>query len=370
MKKSLFALNAIFIIALLFSAYSLYAAIFPIFTGQVTIEMQDQDDIEWEFDNDTISAHTWVEIVNGGNYEIRDTHLHIWIIYEERGLRVFDMSRDIPPVPAGTTHRENIDAEIDISALPEDIKNELWTSYANFTVYGEITAYFMNKGGELLVNYHNTIPWEPLLKYVRIDAGNSTIYFDSGTGDMTIYVPYVVSTSSLLSGTADVLVEIYNGTSVLSSTTEQVELGRDHYGTMSFIIGSSDTYYLMTHSMEIPVVATMEYSGISMEFTETYDWGAPFNGLYIGDVQSGPSSISIHYSFTNEYVRDLDLSINTIVYDASGNVVGTQDEHYIAYAGSPVSRDITVDLSGYPDHAEIRITENISGWHYTVRRDA
>ncbi len=370
MKKSLLALNVIFVITLLFSAYSLYSAVTPILTGKVTVEMQNQDDIEWEFGNDTVSAQTWVDIINGGNYEIRDARLHIWIIHNETGLRLLDMKKDIPPVPAGTTHREYINASIDLSLLPEDIKNKLWTEYANFTVYADINAYFMNAGGQLLVHYHNTIPWEPLLKYINIEENNTQIYYDSSTGSMNLYVPYVVSTSSLLSGSASVLVEIYNDTSLLSSTTEDIELGRDYSGTAVFRIGASDTYYLMTHSTPIPVVAALEYSGISMRYNDTYQWGAPFNDLYIGGIQYAANSISMNYSFTNEFVRDLDLTINVIIYDSAGSVIGTQDEHYIAYRYGTVSRDINIQVSGHPDYAEITITENISGWSHTIRRDA
>ena len=50
MKKSLLVLNVIFAIALLFSAYTLYSAVTPILSGDVTIETQDEDDIEWEFE--------------------------------------------------------------------------------------------------------------------------------------------------------------------------------------------------------------------------------------------------------------------------------------------------------------------------------
>ena len=370
MKKSLAVLNAIFIIALLFSAYALYTAVEPIVTGKVSIEMQDQDDIEWEFSNDTIEAHTWVDIINGGKYEIRDTHLHIWIIYEEMGMTILDMKKDIPPVSPGSTHRENIDAYLNLSQFPDEIKNELWRNYANFTIYAEITAYFMNRGGEILVNYHNTILWEPLLKHVHVDAENSTIHYDSSTGNMSIYVPYEVSTSSLLSGSADALVQIYNGSKVLSSCQEKIELGRDHYGTLVFEISSSDTYYLMTHSMPLPVVATVEYSWMFMEVNETYDWGAPFDDLYIGEIQNEANRITVSYSFTNDYVRDMDLTINAVVYDSAGNVIGSKDYHYIAYMGSRVDRQISVDVSAYPDHALITVTENISGWHYTIRRDA
>ena len=370
MKKSLLALNVLFVIALLFSAYSLYTAVMPILEGDVTVEMQDEDEIEWGFDNDTVSAHTWVDIVNGGNYEIRDTELHIWMIHNESGIPVLNMKREIPPVPPDTTHREDIDVQINLDILPEDLGDNLWREYANFTIYAEITAYFMNRGGELRVHYQNTIQWEPLLKYLHIDRQNSSVYYHSESGDLSIYVPYTVSTSSLLSGTASVLVEIYNGTSVLSSASENVELGTEDYGTIVFNISGSDTYYLMTHSTDLPIVATITYSGESISFQENYSWGAPFDNLELGDIQTSLNTISMDYSFFNDYSRNLDLSISTIVYDSSGNVVGTQDDHYIAYVDSEVDREISVSVSAYPDHAIVTITENISGWHYSIRRDA
>ncbi len=370
MKKSLLALDVIFVIALLFSAYSLYTAVVPILEGDVSIEMQDEDDIEWEFSNETVSAHTWVDIINGGNYEIRDSTLHIWMIHNESGIPVLNIKKTVPPVPAGTTHRENIDVRIDLGILPDELKNNLWKEYANFTIYAEITAYFMNRGGEIKVHYRNTIPWEPLIKQMDIDRDNATIYYDSSTGDMSIYVPYSISTSSLLSGSAEVNVDIYNGSSVLSYTTVYVNMGEEDRGNMIFNISARDTYYLMTHSMILPIRSTVKYSGMSLEFSENYTWGAPFDELHIGEMQTSLNTIWVDYSFTNDYVRDLDLSINTVVYDSSGNIVGSQDDHYIAYVGSNTSRRISVSVSGYPDYAMISITENVSGWHYTVRRYA
>ncbi len=370
MKKSLAVLNLIFVIALLFSGYTLYNAVTPIVTGKVSLEMQDQDDIEWKFGNDTISAHTWFDIINGGNYEIRDVHLHLWIIHNESGMKIYEMKRDIPPVAPGSTHREHINASIDLNELPESIKEDIWKEYANFTVHADINAYFMRRGGEILVHYRNTIPWEPLIKSVIIDRDNGTIYYDSSSASMRVYLPYSVSTSHLLSGTADAVVKIYNGSSVLSSSCEKIQLGTDYYDTLVFNISAGDTYYLMTHSMNIPVIATIEYSGIYTNISRTYEWGAPFNDLQVGNPQSSGNTLSIDYSFKNEYTRNLDLSVNVVVYDSGGNSIGSQSDHFTAPVMQRIERETSVSVSGYPSYAIITITENVSGWHYGFRRDA
>lgn len=368
MKKSLAVLNIIFITGVLLSSYMLYTGVAPIIQGKVRVEMQNEDDINWTLSNHTVSADTYVEILNGGNYDITDIALNVWIYENKSGYGVFNMSDIIKNVPAGSSYREPIYLHVDIDQLPKELKDRLVKEYSNFTARGEISAYSIEGLGEIKVHYHNTFQWEPLLKKLDVDAANSTLSYSASSLGLT--VPYEVDTSSILSGTASADIEIYNGSRPIASDTESIPLGMDYNGSLSFEISVGDTYYLMTHSEILPIKANISTdSGFNMEYSTEYKWGAPFDGLVIGDLQSSLNTAYVPYSFTNNYTRDLDLSIEITAYDSSGSVAGHSTDTYTAYTGEHISRTASVSVSTYPSYAVVKVTENISGWTYEFRRD-
>ena len=370
MKKSLALLNVVFLGGILLSSYLLYTGVAPIIEGKVRVEMQDEDDIDWRLNNSTISADTWVKVINGGNYDITDISLDVWIKENISGYEIVRFSDIIPRVGAGSVYTEPIHLEVDIDSLPEGLRERLVNESTNFTVRGEISARSIYGLGTIKVHYHNTIQWEPLVKSIEIYADSSHLSYDSGTRSLSISVPYFVSTSSLLSGIrAQVQVDIYNGSQVLSSSTEDIPLGQDYASSLHFQISEGDTYYLMTHSGILPILARVTTdSGFSFSFSTEYAWGAPFDGLIIGDVQYSLNTAYLDYSFTNNYTRELDLGIEIVVYDSSDNVVGQSYERYIVYPGEHVDRRSSVSVTGYPSYAIVTVTENISGWSYEMRR--
>jgi len=272
-------------------------------------------------------------------------------------------------VVAGTTYTEPIDLSLDINEIPVSLKNRLINESTNFTARGEINAYSINGLGEIKVHYHSVIPWEPLIKKIEIDTGNADV--DYYTGELRLSIPYEVDTSSLLSGSAEANITIYNGTNILSNTTDSIPLGQDYMGHLRFEISESDSYYLMTHSMDIPIEADItSQSGMSFSYSTVYEWGAPFDGLTIGDLYSGLDTAYVDYSFTNNYTRELDISLQITAYDSAGSVVGTSDDSFTAPMGAHISRTASVSVTGYPSYAIVRVTENTSGWSYELRRDA
>ena len=368
MKKSLAALNIIFITGVLLSSYLLYTGVAPIIQGKVRVEMQNEDDIKWTISNNTITADTYVEIINGGNYDITDISLRVWMKENMSGYRVFELSDTIGKVPAGSTYREPIHVGVDMDSLPQELKDRLVNEYSNFTVRGEITAYSIDGLGEIKVHYHNTFEWEPLLKKLDIDALDSTLSYSGSS--LSISVPYEVDTSSVLSGSARADIGIYNGSQLMSSDVESIPLGEDYNGTLNFVISGGDTYYLMTHSEILPIRANISTnSGFGMQYSTDYRWGAPFDSLAMGSVQSSGNTASVPYSFTNNYTRDLDLTVEITAYDSSNSIVGHSSESYVAHRGEHVSRSASVSFTAYPSYAVVKVTENTSGWSYEFRRD-
>lgn len=369
MKKSLALLNLIFITGIVLSSYLLYTGVAPIIQGKVRVEMQDEDDIEWRLENNSISASTYVIIINGGNYDITDISLRVWAIENVSRYEIFNISDRISRVVSGTEYREPIDVSVSLDSIPDSLKNRLINESTNFTVRGEISAYSISGLGEIKVHYHNVIQWEAILKKIDIDTENAGV--DYYGGSLRLSVPYEVETSSLLSGSAEAQIKIYNGTQVLSGTNDTVPLGQDYYGFLRFEISAADSYYLMTHSMSIPIEAEISTnSGMNFRYSTDYPWGAPFDGLVIGELQSNLNSAYLEYSFTNNYTRALDISIQITAYDSGGSVVGTSFDSFTASVGEHIVRTASVSVSGYPNYAIVKVTENISGWSYELRRDA
>ena len=367
MKKSLALLNLIFIVGILLSSYLLYTGIAPIIGGKVRVEMQNEDDIEWKITNSTVYADTYVNILNGGSYDITDISLNISIKENESGYEVFDFNDRISDVKAGSLYHEPINISVNIDDLPKNLKDNLTRNYTNFTVRGEISAYSINGMGEIKVHYHNIFEWEPLIKTLEIDAKNATLKYSSDI--LTISVPYYVNTSSILSGFASADIDIYNGTDILSSAKENIPLGDYYNGTLNFNISKKNTYYLMTHSKNLPILAKVSKDSFAFNYSKQYDWGAPFDNLHIGKLNQTMNTAYVDYSFTNNYRRDLDLSIDIKVYNDNGNLVGQSPYHYIAHVGEHVSKNASVSLTGVPNYAIVDVTENISGWTYQLRRD-
>ena len=369
MKKSLALLNVIFIAGIILSSYLLYTGVAPIIQGKVRVEMQDENEIDWSFTNHTIKADTYVKIINGGNYDITDISLRVWAIENISKYPIFNISDKISRVVSGTTYTEPIHLSVSMDSIPENLKSRLINESTNFTVRGEISAYSINGLGEIKVHYRSAIQWEALLKKIEIDTANANV--DYYGGFLRLSIPYEVETSSLLSGNADAAIRIYNGSQVLSNTTDSVPLGQDYLGYLRFDISESDSYYLMTHSMEIPIEAEItSQSGMRFTYSAVYDWGAPFDGLVMGNLYSDLNTAYVDYSFTNNYTRELDISLQITAYDSGGSVVGTSGDSFTAPAGAYIARTASVSVSGYPSYAIVRVTENISGWSYELRRDA
>jgi hypothetical protein len=371
MKRLLPILNTIFLIGILLSSYFLYTGIAPIVDGMVRVEMQDEDDIEWNVVDKTIFADTYVNIINGGKYDITDIGISIWIRENVSGYVVYRFNDTIPRVRTGTVYHEPINISVDLNTLPKEMKNRLIGNYTNFTVRGEIIAYSIEGMGEIKVHYHNIFEWEPLIKAMEVDTNSTRINYSSE--ELTISVPYHISTSSLLSGFANASITIYNGTvddeHTLSSLLTRIPLGEDHNGTLDFVIDKNDTYYLMTHSRTLPVFAEVTKNAFTFNYSTEYQWGAPFDNLHIGKLNKTLNSAYVDYSFTNNYKRYLDLSIDIHVYDSSGNLVGQSSDHYIAQRGSYVKRTASVSVTGVPSYAIVKVTENESGWSYEFRRE-
>ena len=371
MKKSLALLNVLFISGILLSSYLLYTGVAPIVEGKVRVEMQDEDDIDWRFENHTIEADTYVKIINGGNYDITDVSLDVRIWENISGYGIASFSDTIRRVPKGSVYTEPIHIAVDIDRLPQELKDRLVNESTNFTVIGEISAFSVAGMGMIKVHYHNVIQWEPLLKELEIYTNDSRISYDSARSVMTISVPYFISTSSLLSGTyADIHIEILNGTRRLSETTASIPLGEDYASYLNFQISDNDTYYLMTHSEVLPIKATTVLSsGFSLSYSTEYEWGAPFDGLSMSDVYTSLNTAYVDYSFTNNYSRALSLSMDITAYDSSGNPVGYSTDSFTVEVGQYISRTASVSVSSYPSYVVVRVTENISQWTYELRRD-
>ncbi len=342
-----------------------FTAILPPITGGVSVELPEGDSLSWEVYGHNISVNTTVKIINHAYYSIDG--IKIWIdIGEAGGTVILNRTVDIPPVKAGSEVTEPIHLLFDMNEILQNGGMDLVFSDAELEVKVSVVALYTFETIRFSARYTDIYPWEALIREISVDTENTT-YQSSATG-LVVTIPYVVETSSLLSGrTTEVQLVLSNGTGKeIARDYETVNLGRRDNGEVTFTIASDAMNDLLTRSQRLNIHTTIDLAGEKMEMDFPYHWGAPFNNLFVSEPYISGSTVSASFSFDNDMEESLNIRILMEVFDASDYQIGYGSSSFTVLSGEHVSRSVDATVSGIPSYARITVEDLNSGLQYSV----
>jgi hypothetical protein len=217
-----------------------FTSIYPFPAGDFEIDLPSPNEILWDYDSGVVTVTAPFSIDNGGFYDVDDLELR----YEVTNYTNVLIAQDV--IELGTMKAGAIsDGEIEFSFDLLELYNEglTWMVFnddlLNFVV--EVSCFYTMKLVEFDARYSVSIPWDALIQDVAVEDDR----FDPGS--MQLMVDYRVTTSDILSSEAVLTASLLDGSSVVSETSETVQLGRVHTGTLEFDVpvGSSPDSVLL-----------------------------------------------------------------------------------------------------------------------------
>jgi hypothetical protein len=217
-----------------------FTSIYPFPAGDFEIDLPSPNEILWDYDSGVVTVTAPFSIDNGGFYDVDDLELR----YEVTNYTNVLIAQDV--IELGTMKAGAIsDGEIEFSFDLLELYNEglTWMVFnddlLNFVV--EVSCFYTMKLVEFDARYSVSIPWDALIQDVAVED----VRFDPGS--MQLMVDYRVTTSDILSSEAVLTASLLDGSSVVSETSETVQLGRVHTGTLEFDVpvGSSPDSVLL-----------------------------------------------------------------------------------------------------------------------------
>lgn len=344
-----------------------FTAIIPPLTGGIDVQLP-EDDMNWEVYGQNISVNTTVTIINHAYYSIEGTR--VWIDITSGPLLLLNKTVEIPEINGGSEVTEPINLIFDLKKIYNEGGEDLIFSDAEINVNVNVVTFYTFRTIEFTAHYTDIYPWEALIKEMTMDLQNVT--YESGINGLSVRVPYIVETSSLLSGkTAGVEITLNNETGEVSRDYETVNLGTREQGDLEFNIPESRLNDLLTRSQNLNLHARINLAGQDIVKDYPYRWGAPFNNLTISGPYISSSSVDTNFEFDNDMNRGLSIRLLTEVFDSSDSQIGYGSESFYVAAGQHVFRSVETQITGStaPSYARITVEELNSGIHYTIIRE-
>jgi len=342
-----------------------FTAIIPPLTGSIDVQLPEGNSMNWEVYGHNISVNTTVTIINNAYYSIEGTK--VWIDITSGPLLLLNKTVEIPEIKGGSEINEPVSLVFDMKKIYNEGGEDLIFSDAEININVNVVAFYTLRTIEFTAEYTDIYPWEALIKEMTVDLQNVT--YDSGINGLSVRVPYVVETSSLLSGkTADVEIILTNETGEITRDYETVDLGIREYGNLEFNIPESRLNDLLTRSQNLNLHATISLAGQGIVKDYPYRWGAPFNNLTISGPYISGSSVYTNFEFDNDMNRGLSIRLLTEVFDSSDSQIGYGSDSFDVTAGQHVFRSVETQITGStsPSYARITVEELNSGIHYTI----
>jgi len=364
-KSTLLMLKVGILMVNLLIATLFFTAIIPPLTGGISVELPDGGSLNWEVYGHNIAINTSVKIINRAYYSIDATK--IWIDITDGPLLILNKTVEIPSIKGGSEITEPISLVFDMDEIRSRGGEDLIFSDAEIKINVNVVAFYTFNTIKFAAEYTDIYPWEALVKEMSIDLQNAT--YESGANGLTVTIPYVVETSSLLSGkTAEVELILDNETGEITRDYETVNLGYRTTGDITFVISSNKMNDLLTRSQRLNIHATINLAGEEIEEDYSYNWGAPLNNLTISEPSLSGSSVYTSFSFNNDMDRNLDIRILTEVFDSSDSQIGYGSDSFGVSPGEYISRSVETDISGIPSYARITVEDLNSGLQYSIIR--
>lgn len=343
-----------------------FTAVVPPLTGGISVELPEEGGMTWEAYGHNISMNTTVRIINHAYYSING--ITVWIEMNEGGsVLILNKTIEIPEVKAGSEVTQPISLVFNLDEIMQRTGKDLIFSDAEINMKVSVLATYTFRTIKFAAEYTDIYNWEALVREIFIDTGNAS--YQSSANGLEVTVPYVVETSSLLSGrTASVELILSNKTGEIARDYETVDLGTRFNGDITFTIPSSTMSDLLTRSQRLNIHATATIAGQKIERDYPYDWGAPFNNLEISDPYISGSSVRIPFSFDNDMDGQLNIRMLLEVFDSSDNQIGYGTDSFTVAPGEHVSRTLETTASGTPSYARITVEDLNSGLQYSMIR--
>lgn len=220
LQLSIAAVNLV-IIALAFTS------IWPFPNGDVKVDLPSPNEISWTLSDGVVHVTAPYSIDNGGYYDIEDLEIRYRVTnYTNTVLASETMS--IGSVPAGRTSVDELDFTFDLQHMYDS--GAAWMVFNDdllvFDV--EVSCYYTLRLVRFEAQYDVSVPWEAIIQEVEVD--------DFQMLGAQLVVDYHITTSELLSGSAQVIVRLYDGSVLLDEELQTIYLGRTSQGTATFTV--------------------------------------------------------------------------------------------------------------------------------------
>ena len=319
-----------------------------------------EDEIEFHStDRETVVSLPYT--VETSDYLSGDSIVDLWLLDEGTNE---EYSHTQLTVPLGVYESDTADFVLEGSDIIEDFifndKNLIISSEVNFSEFG--------MKFEEEERYHWEAPVEEL--DFLFDEASVT----SSNGQSSLILPYLVQTRNL-DGNAIVEITMLDEskTRVYSTDLETIQLGTHYTDQFIFPLNEEDTVEFIINSQLLffDIDITLEENDIRFNTEETHKWGAPLNELEVDYIQYCPieKRAEGNFSFINDSPRELDLTIDIIVYDEYDDYIDSITEYFIVEAGEEFEGVLEADIDEIPAYAEITFIDNNTGMEYEKEVD-
>ena len=203
-----------------------FTSLYPFPAGDFNLDLPSPSDVTWEYSSGEVTVTAPFAIDNGGFYDVDDLTLS-YEVTNFSGALISEDVIDIGTVKAGAVTSSELTFVMDLQQMYDD--GISWMVFnddlLDFVV--DVSCYYTAKLVHFDARYSVSIPWDALVQDVSVDD----YLYDIDTG--RVLVDYHISTSSILSGSTALDVSMYDDGTLVSQSTETVQLGRVYSGTVA-----------------------------------------------------------------------------------------------------------------------------------------
>jgi len=250
-------------------------SVWPFVTGEFSVDLPDQDEIEWNYVAGVLTLSAPFVINNGGFYSINDVVIYTTVV-NSTGSQIIDSSEDWGTISAGSVFSETIDFSIDFANLISTGADWMIFHSDFLDIQIRITCRYTLGLIGFTADYVMPYIWDGLIidfGFERADLANPS------PGVYEVQQPYYIWTNSILSGFGgDFSVELRNAStaSLIASSTSHISLGVNYSDILVLSISQMDYLYLLTTNDTLIATILIELPGLpSIEETRLINWIAP-----------------------------------------------------------------------------------------------
>ncbi len=360
------------VIIVVIASLGIYSSfIDPIINQAVFIDVPDEDQISWSFNEDSLEIDASIWINNTGYYPLED--INLYVLMEGLNATFFEETMDIERVDSGENREIPISFTVDMESLPGDITiDDLIFDNVIFNITSHLTANYPFSLMDLEFDYESTFEWLGIVNKLEFDHNETRV--SSEQEGSVLEIPFEIDTNDVISGVAEVDLALWDEdrNTKYAETTMEVHLGVINYDWIRFELDEEKTEHFIMNSETVHFVATVYLpdSDVSFDYTIEHYWGAPLRDFEIGELSVDENYVSSNLYFFNDSPRTLYMVIDIEVINENTGVVGIYEESFTVYSGEALDEEISIYVFDIPDYATIEIHETNSGYTYeTVVED-